>query len=99
MNGQYLMRLLNQFMKKNNQGIFAADETKSRWHKETDVEILQNFCREVYPREKKYGHFIIGNSQEKSYIGIPGRFILKEQPHRRLYGYMLMDTERSLEND
>lgn len=30
MNGQYLMRLLNQFMKKNNQGIFAADETKSR---------------------------------------------------------------------
>ena len=99
MNGQYFMQLLNQLMEKNNQGIFAHDETCSRWHKETNIEILKRFCREGYPMAQKYGHFIIGNSQEKSYIGIPGRFILKEQPHRRLYGYMLMDTERSLEND
>ena len=42
MNGQYFMQLLNQLMKKNNQGIFAHDETCSRWHKETNTEeILQ----------------------------------------------------------
>ena len=94
MNGQYFMQLLNQFMKKNNQGIFAADETKSRWHKETDVEILQNFCREVYPREKKYGHFIIGNSQNKSYIGIPGRFMKDEQPAGGTTGFTLWQPLR-----
>ena len=94
MNGQYFMQLLNQLMKKNNQGIFDADETKSRWHKETDVEILQNFCREVYPMAKKYGHFIIGNSQNKSYIGIPGRFMKDEQPAGGTTGFTLWQPLR-----
>lgn len=94
MNGQYLMQLLNQLMKKNNQGIFAADETKSKWHKESDVDILQNFCREGYPMAKKYGHFIIGNSNEKSYIGIPGRFILEEQPAGGSTGFTLWQPLR-----
>ena len=44
MNGQYFMQLLNQLMKKNNQGIFAHDETCSRWNKETNIEILKIFC-------------------------------------------------------
>ena len=89
MNGQYFMQLLNQLMKKNNQGIFAMDETKSKWHKETNVEILQKFCREGYPMAKKYGHFLIGNSQEKSFIGIPGRFMLEEQPAGGSTGFTL----------
>lgn len=94
MNGQYFMQLLNQLMKKSNQGIFTKDETKSRWHKESNIEILQNFCREGYPMAKKYGHFIIGNSAEKSYIGIPGRFILEEQPACGSTGFTLWQPLR-----
>jgi len=81
-------------MKKNNQGLFALDETNSKWHKETNVEILRNFCREGYPMAKKYGHFIIGNSAEKSYIGIPGRFILEEQPAGGSTGFTLWQPLR-----
>ena len=94
MNGQYFMQLLNPLMKKNNQGLFAVDETNSKWHKQTNVEILQNFCREGYPMAKKYGHFIIGNSESKSYIGIPGRFILEEQPAGGASGFTLWQPIR-----
>ncbi len=94
MNGQYFMQLLNQLMKKNSQSIFASDETSSKWHKETDVEILKKFCREGYPMAKKYGHFIIGNGREKSYIGIPGRFMLEEQPAGGNTGFTLWQPLR-----
>lgn len=94
MNGQYFMQLLNQLMKKNNQGIFTHDETCSRWHKETNIEILKRFCREGYPMAQKYGHFIIGNSQNKSYIGIPGRFMKDEQPAGGTTGFTLWQPLR-----
>ena len=70
-------------------GIFTEDETKSSWHKENNVEILKSFCKEGYPMAKKYGHFIVGNSDEASYIGIPGRFLLEEQPAQGKTGFTL----------
>lgn len=69
--------------------LFAYDETESSWHKETKIELLKQFCSEGYASAKKYGHFIIGCSHEGNYIGIPGRFLLEEQPAEGKTGFTL----------
>lgn len=69
--------------------LFAYDETESSWHRETKTELLRQFCLEGYASAKKYGHFIIGCSQEGNYIGIPGRFLLEEQPAEGKTGFTL----------
>ena len=94
MDGQYLLQLLGQLSRKNKQAVFAHDETDCIWHRETDVALLQQFCREGYPMARKYGHFIIGNSEENSYIGIPGRFLLAEQPAGGRTGFTLWQPLR-----
>lgn len=94
MDGQYLLQLLGQLSRKNKQAVFAHDETDCIWHRETDVALLQQFCREGYPMARKYGHFIIGNSEEDSYIGIPGRFLLAEQPAGGRTGFTLWQPLR-----
>ena len=94
MNGQQLVTMLNQLMKKKENRIFDDDETDSRWHRETNVEVLKKFCPESYSIAEKYGHFIIGNSQRESYIGIPGRFMLCEQPAEGKSGFTLWQPLR-----
>ena len=81
MNTQQLAYALGQLLK-NRKGIFSSDETGSSWHRETDVELLKKFCIEGYAMARKYGHFIVGVSQKGNYIGIPGSFMLEEQPLR-----------------
>lgn len=70
-------------------GVFANDETDSRWHRQNEVEILKKFCPEGYATAKKYGHFIIGNAGNVNYIGIPGRFLIEEQPAGGKTGFTL----------
>lgn len=70
-------------------GVFANDETDSKWHRQNEVEILKKFCPEGYASAKKYGHFIIGNAENISYIGIPGRFLIEEQPAGGKTGFTL----------
>ncbi len=94
MNGQYLINVLNQLLKKNEGSLFSIDETASKWTKHSDVEILQKFCREGYAMAKKYNHFIIGKGQNRNYIGIPGRFILEEQPAGGETGFTLWQPLR-----
>lgn len=94
MNGQQIVTLLNHLMKKNEPGIFDEDETKSRWHRETNIEVLKKFCPEGYPMASKYGHFIIGNGDKFSYIGIPGRFLIEEQPAEGETGFTLWQPLR-----
>lgn len=98
MNVQYLLYFLNQLMKKKDDGggggIFAADETESKWHRETNIDLLENFCREGYAMAKKHGHFIIGNTESGNYIGIPGRFLLEEQPAGGNTGFTLWQPLR-----
>lgn len=43
---------------------------------------------------KKHGHFIIGNGEGKSYIGIPGRFLLEDQPAGGKTGFTLWQPLR-----
>lgn len=69
--------------------LFGADETGAQWHRQTDVELLKKFCREGYAQAKKHGHFIIGNGSKGDYIGIPGRFLIEEQPAAGVTGFTL----------
>ena len=74
--------------------VFAIDETDSTWHREENVELLKSFCIEGYTIATKYGHFIIGNSNLGDYIGIPGRFMLEEQPASGKTGFTLWQPLR-----
>ena len=68
---------------------FTCDETAAQWHKEKDVELLKQFCREGYAQAKKHGHFIIGTGKTGGFIGIPGRFLIEEQPAGGATGFTL----------
>lgn len=106
MNKEYLIYVLSQLMKnKDTKGIFTSDETGSIWHRENNIDILKTFCREGYAMARKYGHFIVGTSQDENYIGIPGRFLIEEQPAGGKTGFTLWqplrggeEMYRSLEN-
>lgn len=72
-----------------NSEIFSSDETGAAWHREENTEILKQFCREGYAQAKKYGHFIVGSGPNGNYIGIPGRFLIEEQPAGGATGFTL----------
>ena len=74
--------------------LFARDETHSHWHKETKIELLESFCPEGAGLAKKYGHFIIGQSADGNFIGIPGRFLKEEQPAEGKTGFTLWQPIR-----
>jgi hypothetical protein len=107
MNTQLLISFLNQLMKKENknseQEIFSIDETQSQWRREDNIELLKAFCPEGYGMAKKYGHFLVGKALEngetemqsfKNYIGIPGRFLIEEQPAGGKTGFTLWQPQR-----
>lgn len=68
---------------------FGQDETGCSWRREERVDLLEKFCREGYFMAKKHGHFLIGQSREGSFIAIPGRFLLEEQPAGGVTGFTL----------
>ena len=70
-------------------GVFAKDETNSKWYRKEEIEILKEFCKEGYSMAKKYNHFIMGVSDIGDFIGIPGRFLLEEQPAGGKTGFTL----------
>ena len=70
-------------------GVFSNDETKSKWRREEDLELLKQFCKEGYLSAKKYKHFIVGTSEKGNFIGIPGRFLIEEQPAGGKTGFTL----------
>ena len=72
-----------------NSEIFSSDETGAAWHREENTEILKQFCREGYAQAKKHGHFIVGSGPNGNYIGIPGRFLIEEQPAGGATGFTL----------
>jgi len=43
---------------------------------------------------KKHGHFIVGTGGEKNYIGIPGRFLVEDQPAGGKTGFTLWQPLR-----
>jgi len=74
--------------------IFAYDETAAVWHRETNLELLKHFCREGYALASRHGHFLIGNNEGGSYIAVPGRFLLEDQPAGGRTGFTLWQPLR-----
>ena len=68
---------------------FSMDETAASWHRQEDVELLKKFCREGYAQAKRHGHFIVGTGRRGDFIGIPGRFLIEEQPAGGATGFTL----------
>lgn len=68
---------------------FSMDETAASWHRQEDVELLKKFCREGYAQAKRHGHFIVGTGRKGDFIGIPGRFLIEEQPAGGATGFTL----------
>ena len=69
--------------------VFSADEAEASWHREENIELLKQFCREGYAQAKKHGHFIVGTGEKGDFIGIPGRFLIEEQPAGGATGFIL----------
>ena len=69
--------------------VFSADEAEASWHREENIELLKQFCREGYAQAKKHGHFIVGTGSNGDFIGIPGRFLIEEQPAGGATGFIL----------
>ena len=69
--------------------VFSTDEAEASWHREENIELLKRFCREGYAQAKKHGHFIVGTGEKGDFIGIPGRFLIEEQPAGGATGFIL----------
>ena len=76
------------------QQFFDFDETGAAWHRETNLELLKQFCREGFAQAGRHGHFIVGSSGNESFIGIPGRFLLEDQPAGGRTGFTLWQPLR-----
>ena len=100
--GPYVMYVLSQLLQKRRTGessqknenrhsseLFSSDETGADWHREENTELLKQFCREGYAQAKKHGHFIVGSGEKGNFIGIPGRFLIEEQPAGGATGFTL----------
>lgn len=70
-------------------GYFAQDETGAAWRREERVELLTQFCREGYAMASRHGHFLVGTGNRGTYLAIPGRFLLEEQPAGGVTGFTL----------
>lgn len=56
------------------------DETRACWYKITDCESRHACLADCQYNLKKYGHYIKGKGRDKTFVGIPGRFLMKEKP-------------------
>ena len=70
-------------------GYFAQDETGSQWRREENVDLLVPFCREGFAMARKHGHFLVGTGPDGTFLAIPGRFLLEEQPAGGMTGFTL----------
>ena len=68
---------------------FAEDETESTWRRQERVELLAEFCREGYAMARRHGHFLVGSGRQGTFLAVPGRFLLEEQPAGGVTGFTL----------
>ena len=60
----------------------GRDETGAKWFRGDDLEKLPASVARCLPWVEVYGHYIIGRKDERWFLGVPGRFLQKEQPLR-----------------
>lgn len=58
----------------------AVDETGAVWWRVDDVDGLPESAGGCGEMVRQYGHFLVGKGCQSWFIGVPGRFLLAEQP-------------------
>ena len=58
------------------------DETDACWYRIEDLETLPLEAVACLPWIRNYEHYIIGRKESRYFLGVPGRFLQKEQPLR-----------------
>ncbi|MBR3786511.1 MAG: hypothetical protein IKJ77_08910 [Firmicutes bacterium] len=60
----------------------GCDETGAQWFRVEAFDSLPVGAKGCRTWMEKYGHYIIGRKEMQYYIGVPGRFLQREQPLR-----------------
>ena len=74
------------------------DETQAVWYRMDNIEALPEVLISCMPLVEQYRHYIIGRKGNRCFVGIPGRFLQKEQPCRDDGLFLLWQPVRGGEN-
>ena len=72
----------------------GCDETRANWYKTEEFDLLPEGVRKCQPWMEVYGHYIIGRKEQRWFLGVPGRFLQKEQPLREEGIFLLWQPMR-----
>ena len=71
-----------------------CDETSAKWYRIEDFDRLPVWAETCLPWMRAYGHYIIGRKEKAWFLGVPGRFLQKEQPLRENEVFVLWQPIR-----
>ena len=76
--------IFERFYRNPEDGFFAegSDETKATWCRVSQSSPLPDSLAQCRDLITTYGHYMIGKKGNRIFLGIPGRFLKKEQPLR-----------------
>lgn len=72
----------------------GRDETGALWRRQENLQKLPAPWEPCQPWMEAYGHYIIGRKGARYYLGVPGRFLQKEQPLREAGIFLLWQPIR-----
>lgn len=77
-------------------GIFAeeSDETGAAWWRVEGTDGLPDAMEGCRALVEQYGHFLVGKGCQSRFVGVPGRFLLAEQPMREAGCFQLWQPIR-----
>ena len=70
------------------------DETGAQWFRTEEFDKLPKVGETCLPWMERYGHCIIGRKEQRVFLGVPGRFLQKEQPLREEGIFLLWQPMR-----
>lgn len=74
------------------------DETEAKWYRCDALETLPAWIQSCHSWMAAYGHYIIGRNEKGYFLGVPGRFLQKEQPLREEGVFLLWQPMRGGES-
>lgn len=76
--------------------IFDAeiDETGARWCRISQIERLPQSLAACSDCIARYGHYTVGKCEDRWFVGVPGRFLQREQPCREQECFLLWQPIR-----
>jgi len=74
------------------------DETGAQWYRINETDSLPDWLKSCKEWIGTYRHYLLGKKEKHYYIGIPGRFLQKEQPCRSEQLFLLWQPIRGGES-